>query len=154
LIVAGIAATAFIPGVGAFIGAALIGAGVSGLQYDVENAIAGKNGSTGGWLLNLGVGAVVGVISEGAGMAIGGVLSKMTTAGVKEVASLSGSAFAKGAAKIAARESLRVGLNGAKGAGTSVLSKIGQNLINHDTWDHDLGSAAIQGAIFGIVSCE
>jgi len=154
LIVAGIAATAFIPGVGAFIGAALIGAGVSGLQYDVENAMSGKEGSTGGWLLNLGVGAVVGVISEGAGMAIGGVLSKVTTAGVKEVASLSGSALAKGAAKLAARESLRFGLEAAKGAGTSVLSKIGHNLINHEAWDRDLGTAAIQGAIFGVVTCE
>ena len=150
---AGVAASAFIPVVGTFIGAALIGAGVSGLQYDVENAMSGTKGSTGSWLLNMGIGAVVGVISEGAGMVIGGVLSKVTTAGVKEVASLSGSALAKGGAKLVARESLRVGLNAAKGAGTSVLSKIGHNLINHDAWDHDLGNAAIHGAIFGVVSC-
>jgi len=40
--------------VGAFIGAALIGAGVSGLQYDAENAMSGKEGSTGGWLTEFG----------------------------------------------------------------------------------------------------
>jgi len=79
-------------------------------------------------------------------VAIGGVLSKVTTAGVKEVASLSGSALAKGAAKLAARESLRFGLEAAKGAGTSVLSKIGHNLINHEAWDRDLGHCCYSGS--------
>jgi RHS repeat-associated protein len=104
----GIAAE-FIPGVGPVIGATLIGAGISGLAYNIETLATGEKFSWGKWGINEGVGAIGGAVTGGAGM-VGARLAE--TAAVRGIES------------IALRTAARVGIKALAGMAGGALAPV------------------------------
>lgn len=79
-------AAEFIPGVGPVIGAALIGAGVSGLVYSGQTLATGHKFSWKEWGIQEGVGAIGGAVTGGLGTAGGIAAGRLATTGAEVVA--------------------------------------------------------------------
>jgi|GEM_PF-1527668 len=139
LLVVGGVALSFIPGLqgaGAFFLAmgvgALVGAGLSGLAYNITTSVKGEQVDLGKWGTQLGIGAVSGAIAGGF--------------------SAGGSAVAAGLG-LGARSAARIGVHmAADGIGGMVSNTIGQMIGNAAeglSLTKDLGFAALSGAVVG-----
>ncbi|KAJ8456770.1 hypothetical protein ONZ45_g18585 [Pleurotus djamor] len=122
------------------VGSAFVGAGVSGLLYDVTATISGES-SDKDWGIQLGIGALAGAISGGASAALdamlpaatlGNIVSKAATSGIaKSVASfaartanaIDGKSLGDGLADAAARGAWQGAVGAGVDAGLSFFSK-------------------------------
>ncbi|KAF9507107.1 hypothetical protein BS47DRAFT_1366863 [Hydnum rufescens UP504] len=125
LIAAGAALTAFTGGAGFVVGKALIGAGISGLLYDVGAAFD-PNQDIGtyniGWGLNLAVGAIGGAIGAGQASLASYAAKKVASKALSKVVSLGiqvAYGAATGAAKGIASQPAAKGLLSAAGKGAA-----------------------------------
>jgi len=136
LIAAGAALTAFTAGTGFVVGKALMGAGISGLLYDVEAAFD-SNQDIGtyniGWGLNLAVGAIGGAIGAGQ--------TQLANYAAKRVAS-------KALSKVAS-QSIQVAFGAATGAAKGVAKQAVDNYVAGESAGEGLLSAAGKGAARG-----
>ena len=136
LIAVGAALTAFTGGAGFVVGKALMGAGISGLLYDVEAAF-NPNQDIGtytiGWGLNLAVGAIGGTIGAGQ--------TQLANYAGKKVAS-------KGLSKFIS-QGIQVAFGAATGAAKAVAKQAVDNYVAGESADRGLLSAVGKGAARG-----
>lgn len=119
----------------------LVGAGLSGLQYDVTH---GRDFTAAGFFSAVGIGALSGAAG---GLASGGISALGNVArGAMELSSLQGST-SYGA--IFARIGTKAALSAVSGAASSDVSKIVTNLVGHQPWYQGLGQATWTGALKG-----
>jgi hypothetical protein len=136
LIAAGAALTAFTGGAAAVVGKSLMGAGISGLLYDVEAAFDSDRDITkynAGWGMNLAIGAIGGAL--GAGQA------KVGAYAAKQVVGKAASRAANIAAQTA--------YGAATGALKGVASQAVDNYVEGKSASDGLFGAAKSGAMWG-----
>lgn len=132
LIAAGAALTAFTAGAGIVVGKSLMGAGTSGLIYDVEAAFnSNQDISTYniGWGLNLAVGAVGGASQVGQ--------TQLASFAAKKVASQ------------AISKAVSLGAQIAYGAATGAVQNVAQKLVDNYVSGESAGSGLIFAALKG-----
>lgn len=119
----------------------LVGAGLSGLQYDATH---GRDFTAAGFFAAVGIGALSGAAG---GLASGGVSALGNVArGAMELSTLQGS-LSYGA--IFTRIGTNALLGAVSGAVRSDVSKIVTNLFDHQPWYQDLGTSALTGGLGG-----
>jgi RHS repeat-associated protein len=137
LIVAGAAVLATVPFGGpasAIIGGALLGAGISGLTYNIETAAAHEDTNWNHWGVQLGIGAATG--------AFGGAVGEVATAAADSLELAVGSAS----------RMLLMGVAGAViGAGGNAFTTYIDNLDYHRSRGEGVGWAAVVGAGTGFL---
>lgn len=116
------------------IGSTLLGAGISGLAYNITQDIKGKPIGWGDWGIQLGIGAAAGLLAGAMGVGAGFVAK--------------GLQIGAGAATVL----FNTGSGAAIGAATGVASQVLNNAANHVWLGTALGSAALFGAGFGAVA--
>lgn len=121
---AGVAITGFTFGGASALGSALIGAGISQTVYSIQTAATGESFSWNSYGESAAVGAVSGLAGFGVGNV--GLLGDSAAAGI-----VSGSLG---------------------GAASGVAGQLVGNAITGESWDNNLGSAAISGAIIGAIA--
>jgi hypothetical protein len=136
LIAAGAALTAFTAGAGIVVGKSLMGAGTSGLMYDVQAAFNSNQDITTyniGWGLNLAVGAIGGASEVGQTQLASFAAKKVASKAISKAVSLSAQV--------------------AYGAATGVVNNVAQQLVNNyvsgESADSGLLFAAVQGVALG-----
>jgi hypothetical protein len=145
LIVAGAAAT--IAGFN-IIGSTLLGAGISGLTYDITH---GGTTNDSDWGIQIGIGAAFGLAGGVIGAGIDAVIPALSSTEVSVVRVIGGFLGKSGAVTggLIARTALRVALTVATDSSMSVLQQIADNAIAGKPLNDDLGTAAWQGVAFG-----
>lgn len=146
LIIAGVVVLATAPftgGVTAALGGMLLGAGISGLVYDVTLAIKGERDqfSWGHWGVQVGIGAAVGAISGGAMHGASSFASSVAGS-----TSSFSSSFAVGAG---GRIAFMAAVGAIDGAATAAFSTWLTNLDNGRPPEHGVGWSALVGGIAG-----
>ncbi|HYE13723.1 MAG TPA: RHS repeat-associated core domain-containing protein, partial [Pyrinomonadaceae bacterium] len=138
LIVGGIAAMALGGPVGAVVGGAMLGAGVSGLASNISTQVSGKQFSWAGWGEQLGIGAATGLIAGGIAVGAGAVVDSLAEAG--------NAAFKIGQV---GRLAVNVTAGVVGNAGANMVGTVLNNLATHASLTSGLGSSALLGAVLG-----
>ena len=127
----------------AIAGAALIGGGLAGIAQDISN----PSGSDADWGIQIGIGAVIGAVSGGAGRALDKVLPQVSAKGLS---AFSGAARGRLIVTYAVRTTARFAGTTAIGSATNVVTQISNNAVSGKAWDDGLGNAAAEGAMAGL----
>jgi RHS repeat-associated protein len=147
LIVGGIAIMATTPFGGpasSVLGATLLGAGISGLVYNVTQSATKKKFSWGEWGIQLGIGAATGLISGGIAVGAGAAVDALAAGGRV--------AFAAGSlGRIAVNVTAGIVGNAGAGAFGAFLNNL-DPLQGHHSLSDGVGAAALFGGIAGGLS--
>ncbi|KAF8661352.1 hypothetical protein AX16_001447 [Volvariella volvacea WC 439] len=141
----------------------MIGAGVSGLIYDIQNQIAGTEATTLGWLKEVGIGAALGLLGFGVGKVVGKAATLVGEKLLPKVAPIFTKIFgsepgimSKAWTAMSTTNTGRIAMNFAKDLALGPLKGMGgqvaMNILHGDSWDQDLGKAAMWGAVTGAIS--
>ncbi|KAF4597731.1 hypothetical protein EYR40_008196 [Pleurotus pulmonarius] len=145
LVVAGVALM-FVPGVNAIVlgvvTGALIGAGVSGFNYDISATISGESNDK-DWGIQLGIGAVVGAIG---GAASAGIDVMLPAASFSNLAGITGGNGLKVIGGFVLRTTARMALQTGLSSGLSALNQVAQNAISGRPLGEGVADAAATGA--------
>lgn len=137
-----------IPGL-AYLGGAIMGAGINGFMYDLS---AGKAANSKDWGIQLGIGAAFGLVTAGAGEALDAAIPAASIADYAAARGVTGAFELTEVSGLVGRTALRAAIRTGAESANGVLKQLANNAIAGRSLDEGLGYSAVMGALSGIAS--